>query len=78
MVYIGVGWAFSSSSSWISLMDGSLCCSICSVLLFTAAAFFLHLSNNTEVTDSKLTDVDGPSHSVYLAVNCFTLITSAL
>lgn len=59
MVYIGVGWAFSSSSSWISLMDGSLCSSICTVsILFTVAAFFLHLSNNTEVTDSKLTDVD--------------------
>ena len=55
-------------------MNASLCCSVYAVsMLFTVAAFFSHLSNNTEETDSKLTDVSRSSHSVYLAVNCFTL-----
>lgn len=52
---------------------------ICIVsILFTVAAFFLHLLNNTEVTDDKLTDVNWSSLYVYLAVYCFTLITIAL
>ena len=60
-------------------MSGSLCYSYMpGVCTFHCGCFLLHILNGSEVTDGKLTDVSQVSHSVYLAVYCFTLITIAL